>query len=77
LLDDFDKAKEEVTKAPHVAPLWVSKMKDYPPGIFNICEDTLALAKEKVTLWLCQNMFSPHISPIDDFDREGAKNLKR
>lgn len=57
LLDDFEKAKEEVIKTPQVAPLWVSKMKDYPPGIFNICQDTLTLAKEKVELWLQQNMF--------------------
>ena len=57
LLDEFDKAKAEVTSTPQVAPLWVAKMKDYPPGIFNICQNTLTLAKEKVSLWLQQNMF--------------------
>jgi len=57
LLDDFEQAKTEVTAAPHVAPLWVSKMKDYPPGIFNMCKNTLTLAKEKVTQWMQNNMF--------------------
>ena len=32
-------------------------MKEYPPGIFNMCQDTLLLAKEKVSLWMQQNMF--------------------
>lgn len=58
LLDDFEKAKAEVTANPQVASLWVSKMKDYPPGIFNICEDTINLAKEKVRSWLSQYMFN-------------------
>jgi len=57
LLDDFTQAKAEVTASPHVAPLWVSKMKDYPPGIFNICKNTLTLAKEKVSIWMQHNMF--------------------
>jgi len=57
LLDDFEQAKAEVTKVPHIAPLWVSKMKDYPPGIFNICQNTISLAKEKVSVWMQQNMF--------------------
>ncbi len=57
LLDEFAKAKSEVTATPQVAPLWVSKMKEYPPGIFNICQDTIALAKEKVRTWMQHNMF--------------------
>ncbi len=57
LLADFEKAKAEVIATPHVAPLWISKMKDYPPGIFNICEDTQKLAEEKVRVWMQQNMF--------------------
>ncbi|MCI5212682.1 MAG: serine protease, partial [Candidatus Electrothrix sp. ATG2] len=57
ILDEFDKAKEEVIAKPQVAPLWVSKMKNYPPGIFNICKDTVELAKEKVDQWIYQYMF--------------------
>lgn len=57
LLDDFELAKVEVTANPQVAPLWVSKMRDYPPGIFNICRDTISIAKEKVAFWLESYMF--------------------
>jgi hypothetical protein len=57
LLDDFEQAKNEVIATPNVAPLWVSKMKDYPPGIFNICQTTIELAKEKVGQWMQQYMF--------------------
>lgn len=57
LLDDFEQAKKEVIATPNVAPLWVSKMKDYPPGIFNICQTTIELAQIKVAQWLQQYMF--------------------
>jgi hypothetical protein len=57
LLDDFAQAKVEVISTPNVAPLWVSKMKDYPPGIFHICQTTIDLAKEKVAQWMEQYMF--------------------
>jgi len=58
LLDEFDRAKAEVTFNPALAPLWVSKMRDYPPGIFNVCSRTLALAVEKVSGWLTSYMFA-------------------
>ena len=58
LLDDFEKAKSEVVGNPLVAPLWVSKMKDYPPGIFNMCANTIALAKTKVAEWLASRMLA-------------------
>jgi hypothetical protein len=57
LLDDFELAKAEVTANPKVAPLWVSKMKDYPPGIFNMCRTTITLSTEKVATWLKTYMF--------------------
>ena len=57
LLNDFEQAKKEVIATPNVAPLWVSKMKDYPPGIFNICQTTTELAKIKVAQWMQQYMF--------------------
>lgn len=57
LLDDFAQAKSEVIATPNVAPLWVSKMRDYPPGIFHICQTTIELAKEKVAQWMQQYMF--------------------
>lgn len=57
LLDEFAQAKNEVGSNPGVAALWVSKMREYPPGLFNICRNTIDLAKDKVRLWMRDNMF--------------------
>ena len=57
ILDDFEKAKEEVVLNPKTAPLWVSKIQAYPPGFLTICNNTIDLAKDKVTEWLNTYMF--------------------
>lgn len=57
ILDDFEKAKQEVAQNPKTAPLWVSKIQAYPPGFLTICNNTIDLAKEKVTEWLNTYMF--------------------
>lgn len=58
LLDDFEQAKQETAANPGVAPLWVAKMRDYPPGLFSVCSNTIQLAKEKVKTWLATYMFA-------------------
>lgn len=57
ILDEFDQAKAEIKADQHTIPLWVSKIQAYPPGFLQICQTTLALAKEKVAQWLAQHMF--------------------
>lgn len=57
ILDEFEKAKEEVAKNPKTAPLWVSKIQAYPHGFLTICNNTIELAKDKVTEWLNTYMF--------------------
>jgi hypothetical protein len=52
LLDDFIQAQNEVTANPKLAALWATKIRDYPPGILKICQNTLQLATEKVGDWL-------------------------
>ena len=58
LLDEFELAKKEVVSNPGVAVLWLGKLKDYPPGIIQIANDTVNLAKEKVSHWLQTYMFA-------------------
>jgi len=58
ILDEFEQAKEEVLANPGLAPLWVNKIKDYPPGLLNICQSTIDLSIEKVADWLEQYMFA-------------------
>ena len=57
LLDEFNRAKVEVANDPRIAVLWLGKLKDYPPGIIQVAEDTVGLSKEKVASWLSKYMF--------------------
>ncbi len=57
ILDDFEKAKEEIARDPKTAPLWVSKIQTYPHGFLTICSNTIDLAKDKVAEWLDTYMF--------------------
>jgi hypothetical protein len=57
LLSEFEQAKEEITKNPKVAVIWVNKLKNLPHGILDICKNTTALSIEKVSLWLEKFMF--------------------
>jgi len=57
LLDEFGQAKAEVVANPAVSPIWVSKVKGYPPGILRACQQTIQLAQEKVETWLASYMF--------------------
>lgn len=52
IIMEYERAKNEVTANPNLNPIWATKFKAYPPGILDICETTLKLAKEKVTEWL-------------------------
>lgn len=58
ILDDFEQAKSDVLKDPKLATLWAPKMRDYPPGILQVCQQTLKLAVEKTGMWLSTRMFS-------------------
>ncbi len=57
LLDEFEQAKAEVIANRAISPIWVSKVKNYPPGILTTCQQTITLAKQKVEAWLITYMF--------------------
>lgn len=57
ILEDFKRAKEEVSKNPALAPIWVPKIMALPPGFLNLCEQTIDLSKKKVETWLDSYMF--------------------
>lgn len=57
ILDEFEQAKKEVAANPKIAPLWISKIQNYPQGFLNICQNTIELSVEKVTEWLNSYMF--------------------
>jgi len=57
LLSEFEQAKAEIIANPNIAPLWISKLKNLPHGILDICKNTTDLSIEKVELWLSSYMF--------------------
>ena len=57
ILDEFARAKQEITDDPTTIPLWASKVQTYPHGFLDLCETTLRLAKDKVSEWLESYMF--------------------
>jgi len=69
ILDEFKQAKEEVAADPKTAPLWVTKIQEYPHGLLSMCQTTLDLAKEKVGDWLDSYMFKD----CDDENKKGKK----
>ncbi len=64
IINEFEKAKQEIIANPNVAPIWVNKLKNLPHGILNICDNTIQLSIDKVLLWLKSYMFK------DDEDKE-------
>lgn len=58
LINEFLTAKKEILSNKDVAPLWIPKLVSWPPGILDICNTTIELAKNKVTNWLQKYMFA-------------------
>jgi hypothetical protein len=57
ILQDFERAKTEITENPQLGNLWAPRLVALPPGYLSLCEQTIQLAKEKVELWLDKYMF--------------------
>lgn len=57
ILQDFERAKVEVSSNPLLANLWAPRLAALPPGYLNLCEQVTKLSEEKVKSWLGQYMF--------------------
>ena len=62
ILSEFDKAKNEIVSDPRTVPLWIPKLTNWPAGLLDLCEKTIKLAKERVTLWLESYMFKGEVN---------------
>jgi len=56
ILSEFAKAQGEVLQDPRVAPLWIPRISNWPPGLLTECEKAIELAKERVAEWLGRYM---------------------
>lgn len=57
ILDEFEQAKLEIAQRQPSIPLWVEKIKSYPPGLLQTCKNTIEMSKRKVSEWLSAYMF--------------------
>ena len=58
ILDEFQQAKAEVIADPRTAPLWASRIQNFPPGFLHVCQQTIQLSIQKVAEWLDAYMFA-------------------
>ncbi len=54
---EFELAKKEVSDNPNTAPLWVTKIESYPPGILAQCAQVIEYSESFVRDLLAQFMF--------------------
>lgn len=57
ILEEFRQAKKEISEKPNLAALWVPRIVDYPPGIFEHCSVAAKDAQDRVCQWLESYMF--------------------
>ena len=57
IIDEFERAKEEIKKDPATAPIWVRRIDKYPIGFLKVCDNTIRLSKEIMEEWLKTWMF--------------------
>lgn len=57
LLDELQAARHDVAQNPQLAPIWATRLRDFPPGIFATCQTTMDLSQSKVCDWLSKYMF--------------------
>ena len=58
ILDEFEKAKEEVTASPEVAQMWIPIIQQYHPTLLVTCEQAVKWSKAIAENSLKRNMFS-------------------
>lgn len=69
IINEFNQAKKEIIENPAVAPLWISKIRNLPYGILDICDQTIKLSIERVSNWLETYMFKN--------DKDAKKKAKK
>ena len=57
ILEEYDKAKEEIKKNPSTIPIWQVLVSKYSPALIGECEKVISWSKEIVEEWLKDGMF--------------------
>lgn len=56
VIEEFNKAYDEITKDPRTIPIWQPVIAKYTPAFLGECEKAIKWSTELVTSWLSRNM---------------------
>jgi hypothetical protein len=59
ILEDYERAINDVKLNPTTAAFWVPKLNKIPPGLLSTCKQTIARSKDLVAAWLHQHVKLP------------------
>lgn len=57
IVEEFNKARDEISTNPAAIPLWQPIISKYPPTLVGDCQKAIDLAKTMVTRWITTGMF--------------------
>jgi len=58
VIEEFNRARDEIQKFPATIPLWQPIIQKYPPAFIGECEKAILWSNEMVARWLSTGMFS-------------------
>lgn len=70
IIEEFERAKVEISKNPQTIPIWHTILSKYSPTLIGECEKAITWSENMVRSWLIENMFSD-----DDKKDEKANNI--
>ena len=65
IIEEFDQACSDISKAPELARVWGPIISKYHPTFIGDCKKAVEWADKIVTKWLVENMFSEDENPED------------
>lgn len=72
IIEEFDRAREEIRNDPAAVPLWQPIIAKYPPTLIGECQKAIAWSEEMVKQWLTTGMFVDY----DDRDDRAARVVR-
>ena len=57
IIEEFEKAKKEISKDPRSIPVWQTILSKYSPTLIGECEKAIKWSESMVEAWLKENMF--------------------
>ena len=63
ILEQFDLAKQEISKNNIVLPAWLPILQQYGPSLIVVCQNAIKLTKSLVSSWLGKYMFKGQKNP--------------